>query len=72
MTPTAMGNAPADSLALRFLPFDASQIGGNLIIIPSELMLLAILLATGVELAAGLFPALRAARMTPVTALKQE
>ena len=68
----AMENAPADSPALRFLPFDASQIGGNLIIIPSELMLLAILLATGVGLAAGLFPALRAARMTPVTALKQE
>ena len=68
----AVATAPGDSAALRFLPFDTSQIGGNLIVIPAELSAAAILLATGVGLAAGLYPALRAAHLPPVVALKQE
>jgi putative ABC transport system permease protein len=68
----ALRTAPSDSSALRYLPFDTSQIGGNLIIIPSELSLLALVLATSVGLCAGLYPAMRAARLEPVIALKQE
>jgi ABC-type antimicrobial peptide transport system permease subunit len=55
-----------------FLPLDPSQIGGNLIVIPPELSLFALVLATSVGLGAGLYPALRAARMPPVIALKTE
>ncbi len=68
----AVSTAPSDSAALRFLPFDTSQIGGNLIVIPAELSLLALLLATGVGICAGLYPAWRAAHLPPVFALKQE
>jgi putative ABC transport system permease protein len=57
---------------IGFLPFDTSQIGGNLLVISPELSLFALLLATGVGLVAGLYPSLRAARMTPVIALKSE
>ncbi|MFN8371372.1 MAG: hypothetical protein U0694_00630 [Anaerolineae bacterium] len=55
-----------------FLPLDPSQIGDQLMIIPPELIVFAVLLATLVGLGAGFFPALRAARMPPVIALKQE
>ncbi len=55
-----------------FLPFDTSRIGGQLLVISPELALFALLLATGVGLTAGLYPALRAARMAPVIALKME
>jgi putative ABC transport system permease protein len=55
-----------------YLPFDLSQVGGQLLVIPPELALFAIALATLVGLGAGLFPALRAARMAPVIALKME
>ncbi len=55
-----------------FLPFDPNQIGGNLFVIPTELALFALGLATAVGLGAGLYPALRAARLPPVIALKME
>lgn len=55
-----------------FLPVDTSQIGGNLVVIPTELALFALSLATLVGICAGLYPALRAARMTTVVALKTE
>lgn len=55
-----------------FLPVDTSQIGGNLVVIPTELALFALSLATLVGVCAGLYPALRAARMTTVVALKTE
>lgn len=67
-SPDQSGPSPG----IGFLPFDTSQIGGNLIIISPELALFALVLATGVGLAAGLYPSLRAARMTPVIALKTE
>lgn len=57
---------------LTFLPVDVSQIGGNLVVIPTDLALFALGLATLVGVGAGLYPALRAARMTTVLALKSE
>jgi putative ABC transport system permease protein len=57
---------------IGFLPIDTSQIGGNLFVIPPELAVFALALATTVGLAAGLYPALRAARLPPVIALKME
>lgn len=65
-------NSASTEGGVLFLPFDLSQIGDQLIIIPAELSLFAIGLATAVGLVAGLFPALRAARLQPVIALKQE
>lgn len=55
-----------------FLPFDTSRIGGQLFVISPELAIFALLLATLVGLVAGLYPALRAARLPPVIALKAE
>lgn len=55
-----------------FLPVDTSQLSSGLVIIPTELALFALLLATAVGVVAGLYPALRAARMTTVVALKTE
>ncbi|WP_119070093.1 ABC transporter permease [Aggregatilinea lenta] len=66
---------PADgqvSGVTAFLPFDTSQLGGNLIIIPTELTLLSIALATLIGTVAGFIPARRAFRMLPVGALKEE
>lgn len=68
----AIANAPQDGAGINFLPLDPSQIGDQLIIIPTELGIAAIALATLVGLSAGLFPALRAARLSPVVALKTE
>jgi putative ABC transport system permease protein len=68
----AIQNAPAGEGGISFLPFNPSQIGGNLMVIPAELSLFALALATIVGLGAGLFPALRAARLPPVIALKME
>lgn len=70
----AVRNIPADGGGggIMFLPFDPAQIGGNLVVIPSELAIGAVLLATAVGIGAGLYPALRAARMLPVVALKAE
>lgn len=68
----AIQNAPAGEGGVMFLPFDTSMIGGNLLVIPPDLSLFAVALATAVGLGAGLFPALRAARLPPVIALKME
>ncbi|MDX1992976.1 MAG: ABC transporter permease [bacterium] len=69
----AVANMPQDGGGgVAFLPINPAQLGGNLIVIPPELMLFAVLLATGVGVGAGLYPALRAANLTPVIALKQE
>lgn len=71
----ALVNAPqnTDGSGMGFfLPIDPSQIGGNLVVIPTELAVFALVLATAVGLGAGLFPALRAARLQPVIALKSE
>jgi putative ABC transport system permease protein len=68
----AIANLQPDSSGINFLPVDLSQVGGNLIIIPGDLTLFAIILATGIGLLAGIFPALRAANLQPVVALKQE
>ncbi len=57
---------------IMFLPIDMSQIGGQLVVIPTDLALFALGLATLVGVGAGLYPALRAARMTTVVALKTE
>jgi ABC-type antimicrobial peptide transport system permease subunit len=70
----AVAKAPepgSDSIT-NFLPFDTSQIAGQLIIIPPELAVLAVALAMLVGISAGIYPALRAARMAPVVALKSE
>jgi putative ABC transport system permease protein len=69
---TGIQNMPQGEGGINFLPIDPSQIGGNLIIIPQELIIFALLLATGVGIVAGLYPAWRAAKMPPVLALKQD
>ena len=75
---TAVANAAAASAVEggmsgpMFLPVDITQLQGGLVIIPTELALFGLGLATGVGIIAGLFPALRAARMTTVVALKTE
>lgn len=68
----ALANAPQGEGGMNFLPVDPSQLQGNLFVIPTELTVFAIVLATLVGVFAGLFPALRAARMLPVLALKSE
>ena len=68
----AIANMSQDGGGYFFLPVDPSQIGDRLIVIPPELMVFALLLATGVGIGAGLYPALRAANMPPVIALKSE
>jgi putative ABC transport system permease protein len=65
-------NMPQGEGGVYFLPFDPSQIGSNLLVIPSELIVFALVLATGVGLAAGFYPAWRAANLPPVLALKQD
>ena len=69
---SALMNAPQGEGGINFLPIDPSQLQGNLFVIPPELTLFAIALATAVGVGAGLLPALRAARMLPVLALKSE
>lgn len=69
---TAMQQAPQEEGGFNFLPLDPSQLGGNLVIVPTELMIFALILATLIGAAAGAYPAWRAARMAPVMALKQE
>lgn len=56
---------------IGFLPINAAMIEGKeLIIIPQELVVLAIIIATMVCILSGLIPAWRAAKMSPVNALK--
>lgn len=55
-----------------FLPFIPTGTGAQLFVIPPELALFALALATAVGLGAGLYPALRAARLPPVIALKSD
>ena len=68
----AIQNLPAGEGGMSFLPIDPNMIGGNLIVIPPELALLAVALSVAVGVGAGLYPALRAAQLPPVIALKQE
>jgi putative ABC transport system permease protein len=63
---------PSQPSIANFLPFDTSKIGGQLFVIKPELAIFALILATTVGLGAGLYPALRAARLPPVIALKSE
>jgi len=63
---------PSQPGIASFLPFDTSKIGGQLFVIKPELAVFALVLATAVGLGAGLYPALRAARLPPVIALKSE
>jgi putative ABC transport system permease protein len=65
-------NMPQGEGGINFLPIDPSTIGGNLIVIPQELIIFALVLATGVGIVAGLYPAWRAANMPPVLALKHD
>jgi putative ABC transport system permease protein len=67
---TAAGGAGGGGAS--FLPVDPNMLKGQLIVIPPELMLFGLALATVVGLGAGFYPSLRAARMVPVTALKTE
>ena len=56
-----------------FLPVDISASSGtSLLTIPSELAFFAVAMATCIGIGAGLYPALRAARMTTVLALKAD
>lgn len=70
----AVMNSAIDPAAggIMFLPINPEQMGSGLIIIPPELSLFALALATLVGLGAGLYPSLRAARLPPVIALKME
>jgi putative ABC transport system permease protein len=70
-----MNQQPADPNnggGAMFLPVDLSNLKDGLVVIPAELILFAMLLATSVGIIAGLYPALRAARMTTVVALKSD
>lgn len=69
---SAIENVPQGEGGIYFLPFDPSQIGSNLMVIPPELIVFALVLATGVGIAAGLYPAWRAAQLPPVLALKYD
>jgi ABC-type lipoprotein release transport system permease subunit len=53
------------------IPIDLSKLS-EAVIIPSNLMLAAIVLAALICMGAGLYPALWAAGLPPVVALKQE
>jgi putative ABC transport system permease protein len=68
----SLQNLPQGEELMNFLPINPTQIGSNLILIPQELIIFALLLATGVGVVAGLYPAWRAARMSPVLALRHD
>ncbi|PJF24289.1 MAG: peptide ABC transporter permease, partial [Phototrophicales bacterium] len=54
------------------LGVNPAQLGGGLVVIPSDLALFALALAMSVGIIAGLLPSLRAARMLTVQALRSE
>jgi putative ABC transport system permease protein len=70
----AVNTILADNVSgtISIMSINISQLNGSLIVIPAELSILALVLATGIGVGAGLSPALRAARMTPVVALRTE
>jgi putative ABC transport system permease protein len=68
----AIQRIPAGEGGVMFLPIDPTQLGGKLVVIPPELALFAVVLAALVGIGAGLYPALRAAKLPPVVALKEE
>jgi putative ABC transport system permease protein len=68
----ALRGLPAGEGGIGFFPVDLSQVQGSLLVITPDLMLFGLVLAASVGIVAGLFPALRAARMLTVTALKSQ
>jgi putative ABC transport system permease protein len=68
----AIQNMSPDSMSTALLPFNPSLLSDTLIVIPTELMMGGMVLASLVGLFAGFFPALRASQMSPLEALRQE
>ena len=65
-----LGSASSsDSISFMNVTISVAELNGSLIVIPREL---ALGLATGIGVASGLYPSLRAARMLTVLALKTE
>jgi len=67
-----VANQVMSNASFTFLSVDISQTGSGLIAIPNDLAFFAVALATCIGVAAGAYPALRAARMTTVLALKSD
>ncbi len=67
---TVSAASPTDTVA--YLPFEPSQLQSDLIAIPAGFLGFALVIATVVGLLSGFWPALRAARMPPVAALRHE
>ncbi len=68
----ASSTSAAASSVSGVLSVSLSSASGSLVVIPAELALFALALATCIGVCAGLYPALRAARMLPVLALKSD
>ncbi len=66
-----MGNS-TDTISFMNTNIAVSELSGTLIVIPAQLAGFALVLASCIGVVAGLYPALRAARMTTVLALKSE
>jgi putative ABC transport system permease protein len=65
-----VANISADSQLSTLI--NSAQLQGDVVIIPLQLLIFAVALATAVGVLAGIIPALRAARLSPAIALKQE